>query len=185
MKKSGSKSRRLDKDVRNLRDQMEELSDNVDHVSSAMEENRELLYDIKEILEDKLITGVPTSPEDVLRIWNRRYPFKEDRRTLPTIIAAWSEEHKLRTLVSQAPPHVRERFIRLVRTDAAPADIQHAVGDCPPMTNDEELAFETIKSEWVAATALRTLLSEVWQLDRERFIGLLRVDPSSWSSVAD
>ena len=53
------------------------------------------------------------------------------------------------------------------------------------MTNDEELAFETIKSEWVAATALRTLLSEVWQLDRERFIGLLRVDPSSWSSVAD
>ena len=94
MKKSGSKSRRLDKDVRNLRDQMEELSDNVDHVSSAMEENRELLYDIKEILENKLITGVPTSPEDVLRILESpSYPFKEDRRTLPTIIAAWSEEH--------------------------------------------------------------------------------------------
>lgn len=185
MKKTEAKSRKLERRVRNLHAEMESISGEVDDISDAMSESRELLYDIKEILEDKLITGVPTSPAEVLEIWNERYPGDGERRALEAIIASWSDEPELRTLVSQVPTRVRERFIGLVREDAAPSDIQYSLGDIPRMTNEEEGAFEAIKSAWVKATALRTLLSVVPKSGRERFIGLLRVDASTSSSVAD
>ena len=50
--------------------------------------------------------------------------------------------------------------------------------------DEGELAFEQIKTAWLAATVLRTVLSEVPKSDRERFIGLLRVDGSPPSSEA-
>jgi hypothetical protein len=191
MKNTVSKSRRLEKQVRNLREQMRGLSDEVGDLSDYLEESRDLLYDIKEILENKLIVGEPTSSLEVLRIWAQRDPSERSPRV--AIMSAWYEALELRALVEQASAPLLERFIRLVRAGAAPADIQSALGgDCPqpdlgngPTTTGGELAFEPIKTAWLAATALRTLLSEVPKSDRERFIAFLRVDASTSSSEAD
>jgi uncharacterized protein YutE (UPF0331/DUF86 family) len=207
MKNTESKSRRLEKQVRNLREQMTDLSatmetltgllrnqktTEVDDLSYDLEESRDLLYDIKEMLEDKLIIGEPTSSGEVLRIWKQRDPFDNEKSARVAIISAWNEALELRALVRQASAPLRERFIRLVRARAAPADIQSALGDCPQPdlgngrnTTSGELAFEQIKTAWLAATVLRTVLSEVPKSDRERFIGLLRVDASPPSSEAD
>ena len=94
MKNTESKSRRLEKQVRNLREQMADLSatmetltgllrnqktTEVDRLSYNLEESRDLLYDIKEMLEDKLIIGEPTSSGEVLRIWKQRDPFDNEK----------------------------------------------------------------------------------------------------------
>ena len=89
MNNTDSKSRRLEKQVRNLREQITGLSDEVrrlsclsdkvGHLSDDLEESRDLLYNIKELLEDKLIIGEPTSSGEVLRIWKQRDPFDNER----------------------------------------------------------------------------------------------------------
>jgi hypothetical protein len=202
MKNTESKSRRLEKQVRNLREQMTELSATVATLTELlrshktdytcdMEESRDLLYDIKEILEGKLFVVEPTFSGEALRIWKQRDPFDHERSALVAIISA-CEALELRALVQQASAPLRKRFIRLVRVGAAAAHMQSALGDCPqpdlgngPTTASGELAFEPIKTAWLAATVLRTLLSEVPTSDRERFIGLLRVDASPPTSEAD
>ena len=142
MKNTESKSRRLEKQVRNLREQMTNLSatmetltgllrnqktTEVDRLSYNLEESRDLLYDIKEMLEDKLIIGEPTSSGEVLRIWKQRDPFDNEKSARAAIISAWNKALELRALVRQASAPLREQFIRLVRAGAAPADIQSAL----------------------------------------------------------
>jgi hypothetical protein len=201
MKNTESKSRRLEKQVRNLREQMTELSAtvatltellrnqetaDVDDLSCDLEESRDLLYDIKEMLEDKLIIGEPTSSGEVLRIWKQRDPFDHEISARVAIVSA-CEALELRALVQQASAPLRKQFIRLVRVGAAAAHIQSALGDCPQpdLGNGPTTTSGELETAWLAATVLRTLLSEVPTSDRERFIGLLRVDASPPTSEAD
>jgi hypothetical protein len=114
MKKTRRKSPRLEKYVAAVRDLMRQHLHSLHYLPENVEENRMLLLDIKEMLEDARM-GAAMSPTAALYALEQRPLTKDEELALEGVKAAWSRAHELQNSLSKGSVRVHERFIALLR----------------------------------------------------------------------
>lgn len=115
MKKTRRKSRSFTRYVSAVRKVMEEKLEYLDYdYSEDFEEQRNLPFDIKEMLEDARM-GAAMSPTVALYALEQRPLTKDEELALEGVKAAWSRAHELQNSLSKGSVRVHERFIALLR----------------------------------------------------------------------
>jgi hypothetical protein len=122
MKKSQGKSRGFRKYISALRNVMKEELDSFASVPEEIEQNQNLLWDIKEMLQNALVGAylAPPPKELMLAVFHERFRLDDEkRRALDALNVAWDHAQDLRTLLRNVPPIIREWFIASIREEIA------------------------------------------------------------------
>ena len=185
MKKATGKPHNVKRELRNIRRKMIDLSEKLTELQedySTFDEYLEQidtgLWEVREMIEDKLVMHMPTSPAEALSILERRYPVtrEEERQAWEAIVSAWSRATELRALVRRTPRQIRYYFIGELQTNTS-YDYFWASPEDPPLQSHEELALEAIKLEWSRAAELRDLVSRADSFTYLRFVALFCFSP--------
>jgi hypothetical protein len=130
MKKTRRKHRGFKRDVSAVSELLESELDELMSVPEDVQENYELLREIKEILEE-LFMHVPISSARQkdscsvsndpasLQILEQPQLSSDEQLALESIKAAWGAAHELQNLLYQASPGVQHRFIAQLRENFA------------------------------------------------------------------
>jgi hypothetical protein len=177
MKKATGKPHTARRELRNIRRKMIDLSEKLTQLQEDystfdeyLEEINTGLWDVKDMIEDKLVMNVPTSPAEALSILERRYPVtrEEEWQAWKAIVSAWSRASELRALVRRTPRQIRNYFIGMLQASRSDDNIWQDL----PLQSHEVSALEAIKLEWSRAAELRDLVSRADSFTYVRFVAL-------------
>jgi hypothetical protein len=141
-----------------------------------MRSQRQLLCEIREMWEDRLLLHRPVTPALANRILIRRYAIccTEEIRLWDLILIKWRDANELRGLLSGAPPVTRERFFALLSRVLKRDCIQHIL-EHHPLTADQQRSLDILTAAWHREGELRDLLGKSGSRSVERFIALIRL----------
>ena len=121
MKKRPSKSQNLKRFVSAVRKVVaEEVGKlNCESVACAYDPGEDLLWDIKEMLQNALVGAYLAPAKELISgVFHDRFRLTDDKRAaLEDLNTLWANAHGLRSLLASAPPIIRELFIATLRED--------------------------------------------------------------------
>jgi len=125
MKTNIRKSRAFKKYLSAVRSAMKEELEPLENIPEEVEQNQNLLWDIKEMLEDALVGAylAPPTQDLISAVFHERFPLADDKqRALDALNAALDHAQELQALLTRAPPIIRELLIANLRATALAAN---------------------------------------------------------------
>jgi hypothetical protein len=165
---------------------MSRITARVSALASEMREQRRLLWEIREMWEDRLLLNRPMTPSLADAILWRRYPIyrQEEICVWESVLIKWRDANELRALLRAAPVVVRERLFALLSCVNERDCLQHVL-EHHPLTTDQQRLLDILKAAWSRENALQELLRNGGVRIVERFVALVRLDVTAGERLVD
>jgi hypothetical protein len=125
MKTIKRKSRGFKKYVSAVRSVVKEELGSLECIPEAVKQNQNLLWDIKEMLQDALVGAylAPPTQDLISAVFHERFPLADDKqRALDALNVALDHAQELRAILTGGSPIIRELLIANLRAMALAAN---------------------------------------------------------------